>query len=415
MDDLRDRTSEQPKKLDSLFALYQKLYSEVIVGFMKIYSPSSDHISLDSLLRGKDLSAIKKVSIYNYTSDDLPDVVLQCKNLESLELIKTRIRQLPDGLNELTKLSVIRIYNHRSKHPLKLKKNNYVTSLIIRGGNPKNLPRSYRSFSALKTLDLAGNFLTRFPQGARRNEDLRELSLQENRLTLRQRLKKHPYVETLALQHNRITRVPASIRAFISLRKLGFNYNQISSVHRDIRMLTKLENLSFYHNELPLIPSGVYEMEGLREIDLFYNKIETVENRLSQWKNLRMLYLSHNKILSLPEDIGNLPSLEGLYIWDNRITRLPEGLGNIKTLRFLWANNNNLLALPRSLFDLEKMEELDLSHNFLTEIPESVFDLRRLKILSLVDNPWNDSTMQFIPRRAEELRAKNVFVHIPDK
>lgn len=410
------RNSKHPdiKKSDSLVSLWRKLRREGIIGYRKVYSPAADHISLDSLLKIQDYSLVKKISISHYPSSDFPEVVLQCKNLESLELLGTQISVLPKSLNALPNLRVINVYHHRSTRKLRLRKNNTVTALRIRGSNPKKLPRSYRPFTALTTLDLTENSLTRFPNGARHNKNLQEINLQENQLTLTKRLKRHRYLERLALQHNRIAHVPAAIRRFTNLRKLTFNYNEITTAHASIKLLDKLEQLSFYHNQLSAIPPAVYEISSLREIDLFYNQIETIEPAVRQWTNLKMLYLSDNKILSLPEEIGALPALEGLYVWDNRISSLPETLGNIKTLRFLWVNNNNLQQLPASIFGLDKIEELDVSHNFLTEIPEAVFDYPYLKILSLVDNPWNKETMQYIPRRARELRGKNVFVHITE-
>ena len=411
---LAQTTAPPDKASDSLMSLYRKLYPQAIIGFRNIYFPDREFITLDSVRQIEDLLTVKKLSVYDYRGRDLPEIIFECKNLVSLELIKTDIRKLPKRLNDLTHLKEIKIYNHR-RGRVKLKKNNTVTQLVFSGASAKSLPKTYRPFAALEKLDLAGNWLTRFPQGARHNKKLRELNLQDNKLRLNRKLKKHPYVETLALQHNQIKKLPASLRSFHNLRKLNFNYNRISSVHRDIRFLTRLEFLSFYNNELKAIPQGVYELKALREIDLFYNSIETLDERIGRWKNLRMLYLSHNKILSLPESIGQLSALEGLYVWDNRISTLPRTLGEISTLRFLWLNNNNLTTLPASLFRLDHIEELDVSHNFLTTIPASVFDLNHLKILSLIDNPWDQETRDVIFRKTPLLRSRNVFVHIPDR
>ena len=411
---LQDSTPLNALKVDSVLALLWRLTQEGVIGYRKIYTPDREHVSLDSLSKVGDLEQIKKVSIHDYAGKKFPAIVLQCKNLESLELLNTNLRTLPQELDGLVNLHTVSILNHQSKRPLKLKRNRYVKRLTIRAENPKAIPSSFRRWSELETLDLSENFLTRFPQGSRHNRNLKELNVKENLLTLKKRLKPHPYLEILALQHNKISRVPSSIRNFQNLRKLSFNYNKITDVHADVSLLKKLEHLSFYHNQLKEVPSGVYGITSLKEIDLFYNEIESIEPQWTHWKNLTMLYLSHNKIPSLPENIHELSSLYGLYIWDNRIERLPENIGKVKTLRSIWANNNYLKNLPASIFDLRLLEELDISHNYITEIPEAIFDYERLKILSLVNNPWDKKTMEFIPRRAWELRAKNVFVHISD-
>ena len=194
LSNLINTTDADVKKLDSLRALLEKTQSTEITGFRSIYLPATDHVSLDSLLRMKDLLSVKRVSIHNYHSKDLPAILFQCRNLESLELINTTVRHLPSTLNVLTHLRLVRIYNHAGKKCIKLKDNNHITELIIRGDHPKPLPRSYRSFIALTKLDLAGNNLRRFPQGARQNRKLLELNLQNNKLTLKQRLRSWPSI-----------------------------------------------------------------------------------------------------------------------------------------------------------------------------------------------------------------------------
>lgn len=409
---IRSTAPGQIKKLDSLISLYKKVFAAAIKGYRNIYFPAKDHISLDSVLQMKDISGVKKISIHDYPHAEVPDVIFRCKNLESLQIINTGIGRLPRALNQLTHLQSIKIYNPKIKRRIKLGENHHVKTLVIRSDNPRTLPRSYRYFVALERLDISGNGLKRFPMGARHNPRLRELNLQNNKLTLKQKLKKHPFIETLALQHNEIRHVPKSIRSFSNLRKLSFNYNRISRVHPHIRYLDKLQDLSFYHNELSAIPSGVYGVKSLRAIDLFYNKIDTVESRIRDWKNLTVLYLSHNEIRSLPASIGELPLLEGLYLWENRLETLPQELGALKDLRSLWVNNNQLRELPTSLFELSKIEELNLSHNHLTGLPESIFSFTQLKMLSLINNPWDERTSIYIQRNVPALRARNIFVHV---
>lgn len=415
IDALRITPSVNVKKLDSLLLLYERQYAQAITGFRNIYPPARDHIPLDSLMEMNDRSAVTRVSIHKYFLREFPEVIFECTNLESLELINTNIIELPERLNALSRLKAIRIYNPAGKRRIKLRQNDRVTTLVIRGDRPTNIPRNFRPYTALEVLDLSGNNLRRFPNGARRNPALRELVLRNNMLTLRGRLKKHPSVETLALQHNSIRHVPRGIQNFKNLTKLNFNYNQIRSAHPSIGNLNKLEHLSFYRNALPAIPDGVYALENLREIDLFFNQISGISPRIKQLKKLETLYLSHNQLISLPETIGTLPVLQGLYVWNNRLDELPQSLGQLESLRFLWVNNNYLRTLPTSLFQLKRIEELDVSHNLLTEIPASVFDFPFLKILSLVDNHWSEQSLKLIFPRGAALRTRGVSVHIPDR
>lgn len=399
------------KMLDSLMTLQGKLYEEAII-FKTIYRPGRDFIVTDSLHRVTDFSGITKVCVYG--KREIPEVLWKCTALEVLELIGTSIDILPEKLGTLPRLKSIYIYQNHSQKPLRLPDNNTVTSLTITNGNPAGLPRSYKKFKALTRLDLEENGLTRFPNGARRNKKLTELSLQRNALTLKDRIRKHPYLERLSLHENEIVHVPASIRKCPDLKKLNFNSNKITSVDAAIGKLKKLEQLSFYSNQLTSVPKGAYNLHTLKEIDLFHNRIEQLDPAFCQWSNLVTLYLSHNNIVALPENIDTLRHLEGLYAWDNRLGELPESLGNMNTLRYLRVNNNYLKVFPASLLRLTALEELDISHNYITDVPEAIFDYPRLKILAMVNNPWNEAVLKLLQAKAEALRAKDVFVHIEE-
>jgi Leucine-rich repeat (LRR) protein len=406
------RKKFRQQKIDSLMLVQSKIYSEAII-YKMIYRPSREYIVTDSLQGRTDFTGITQVCIY--AKKEIPEILWKCKDLEALELVNTQIKKLPRKLRALAHLKTVHIYRNHISEPLRLSGNKTITSLIILNETPEGLPRSYKKLRALKRLDLAENGITRFPNGSRHNKKLTELSLQRNLLTLNDKIKSHPYLERLALHGNLIDDVPVSIRQFSHLKKLNLNLNKIRTVHDALGSLSKLEQLSFYGNELTAIPEAVYRLRALKEIDLFHNQIEQLDRGFVNWQSLTTLYLSHNKLVSLPEDIDTLQSLEGLYVWDNRLGALPESVGNLKRLKYLRANNNYLKNIPGSILSLQHLEELDLSHNFIAELPEAIFDFPHLKILALVNNPWNENTWKFMPRKAKELKSKDIFVHISDE
>jgi Leucine-rich repeat (LRR) protein len=399
------------KKLDSLMKLQTTIFTEGIV-FKTIYHPSRNYILTDSLRPDTDLAAVRRICVYK--KSELPAIVYQCKNLEALELVNTSIRKLP-GLKGLTMLKSIYIYNNQIKRPMRLAGNSTVSTLTIHNQRPDGVPRSFRKFANLQTLDLAENGLTQFPNGARHNKKLTELSLQRNNITLKKRIKEHRYIERISLHNNAIEYVPASIGNCRNLKKLNFNSNRISEVHPDIAKLQKLQQLSFYRNSLQSVPDGVYKIRTLKEIDLFYNQIEDIDPQFANWQNITTLYLSHNKIVALPENIDTLRLLEGLHIWDNRLGKLPRSLGKITGLKYLRVNGNYLKEIPLSVLALTNLEEIDLSHNYLQQLPDEIFHFPRLKILAIVNNPWDDKTLESLPAKAAALKAKDVFVHLSDQ
>jgi Leucine-rich repeat (LRR) protein len=396
------------RRMDSVFRVREEFLKKAVLRYRTVYFATRGYVKLDSLRKMNDFSTVTNVSLEWVTS--LPPEIWNCTNLEVLEIINGRLSKLPD-LSALRKLKIVYLFNNVSKRRLKISPNANITNLTIRGDHPDKLPRSYRNLPALLKLDLEENQLTKFPNGARKNKKLIEFNVQRNLLTLKGKIKQHPYLQQLGLQNNVIEHVPSSIANFPALKKLNFNSNKIITVDNAIQALQKLEFISFYKNNLPEIPLGVYKLSSLREIDLFHNQIEKLEPEKANWQNLTTLYLSHNKLLDVPETISRFKSLEGLYLWDNRIGKLPKNIGTLQKLKFVRVNNNYLKVLPESLMALKDLEELDCSRNFITHMPPGIFDFRNLKIIAFTNNPWDEESKQFIESKLEELRKRDVYVH----
>jgi Leucine-rich repeat (LRR) protein len=400
------------RTLDSLMDEQRKLFERTY--FVTIYEPRRDFVLSDSLEGMENLEEVYSVSIYR--KKEIPGILYRCKNLVALEIISCSLDELPEELNQLSYLTTVYLFNNISAGRLRLPKNNIIKRLDVRTQKPETLPASYKNLSALELLDLSENKLTRFPNGSRKNKNLKELSLQRNELTLKNRLRKHKSLERLALHGNQISVVPASIKNFPNLKKLNFNLNSITSVHANLGKLKRLEQLSFYNNKLTVIPVGAYKLTALREIDLFHNEIEEIGPQFANWRNLTTLYLSHNKLTSLPENIDTLKDVSGIYVWENRIGKLPERIGKMPKLRFLRINHNYLKEIPHSFYTLPNIEEIDFSHNYITEVDEALFNYPHLKIIAIVNNPWTKSTWEMIRLKTIELRKKeDVYVHISEE
>lgn len=410
IDKLSSKKPVNSKKIDSLHSEISKIFDR---GHLRTYfRPSQEFMSVDSIKKTTDLSDITKLAVFR--KSEMPSIIYQCRNLREIELIECSFPQLPT-FEQCKSLSALYIYHPVTEKPLRFSSNSSVTKLILRVKSPRDIPRSFAPLRNLELLDLSDNSLVEFPNGARKNKYLKELGVQRNQLRLTGRIKKHKQLQRLAFHDNLIDYVPARIRKFPNLRKLNFNNNKITRVHPALGKLSKLEQLSFYHNKLTEVPAGAYQLRNLVEIDLFRNEIESINERIANWQRLETLYLSHNRLTVLPANIDTLRALTGLYAWDNRLGELPLTTWKLSKLRFLRVNNNYLKTFDPRLLSLVNLEELDLSHNYIATIPERIFDLPQLKILALVNNPWNDSTKAFLFKRGDELRAKDVYVHLSDK
>jgi len=401
------------KKADSILFLRSKIMEEGILGFRNTYYPNPAFFPFDSLRYIRDKTTVTRLSIASRKLKRIPDEVLQCTQLEVLELVNCRLGKLQRELNGLKNLGKIQILNNTSRHKLKLSKNTIVKHIAIRGDHPRNLPRSYKKMEALTKIDLSENGITQFTNAARHNKKLIELDLQRNKITLNQNnIKPHPWLEQVGLQFNKIYYVPSSVKHFSNAKKIGFNHNLITDVAPEIGELKKLEHLSFYNNKLEAVPQGIYTILSLKVIDLFHNRIFKLEDQINNWQQLHTLYVSHNHLTTLPDVISKLPALQEIYAYDNSLKELPATLCDVKTLKVLRVNINEMKALPSCFDQLVNMEELDLSDNHITDLPSGIFSFPHLKILAIVDNPWNESLKNGLPAIVKKLRDQHVSVHL---
>ena len=396
-------------KLDSLYQL-QARFKDKIIGYKIIYQADKKFTRYEDLATGLIRpELVTRLSFADNRLKSLPRKVFLCKNLTELELVNTSIKKLASKLNTLEKLQSIYVYNNSISGKLRLGKNTKVKALVIRGVKSDNLPRTYKNFKMLDTLDLSRNIgLHTFPN-IYKNKELNKLNLLENNITLVD-LKNisNNSLEELNLMKNKIKVVPNAIGSFSALKKLAFNYNEISEVKPGIGNLKKLESLSFYQNRLTIVPSGIFDIPRLRVIDLYYNQISSVGPEISKLKNLRVLFLANNKLTSLPENLGDLTNLRELYLHNNRISYLPESLQLLKNLRVLRINTNQFTLFPSAVLVLRELENLDFSRNFLHQFPTELAEFIKLQILALNDNPWENTAD--VERTAEGLRSLGTIV-----
>jgi Leucine-rich repeat (LRR) protein len=89
-------------------------------------------------------------------------------------------------------------------------------------------------------------------------------------------------------------------------------------------------------------------------------------------------------------------------------------MGSMDRLKVLRINNNRLLQAPRDLPKLIKLENLDISSNQLTELPDGLLTLQSLKLLVLVNNPWDETSLNKLDMFTQHFRNKGVVIQIED-
>jgi Leucine-rich repeat (LRR) protein len=389
--------------IDSLNSVLERLRKKAL-GSGQYYNPKRNFISYTDLKAGKvHPDTIRQLSISDLKSTEVPNEVLACKNLEELELVNTKIDRLQAELNSLQKLTSVYLFNNNPSKRLVLEQNTHINYLRIAGHNPKKLPKTYKNFTSLDSLNVNRSMSDRIPN-VKKNRELKIINAVGNNITLKG-YKKSSSLERLDLRANKITVVPNSIgRKYKSLKALSFNANPVRKVKPGLGKLANLEYLSFYANGITEIPAPVYKLTKLQVIDLFDNRIESVSSEIKNLQQLKVLYLANNRLYRLPDEIGQLKNLEEVYVYNNRMDTLPASMDNLENLRVLWVNDNFFHTVPATTWRVKNIDYLDVSQNFIKRVPDEITQAGNLSVLILSGTLMNKERDN--PELFQKLREK---------
>ncbi len=374
-------TTDRKVHFDSLNRVLEQLRKKAL-GWGQYYYPKKEFVSYADLKSGKvHPDTIRQLSISDLKSIELPKEVLACKNLEELELVNTEIDVIPAELNTLIHLTSLYLYNNVPSNRLVLERNDHINYLRIAGHHPDKLPKTYKNFTSIDSLNVNRSMSSRIPN-VKKNKELKIINAVSNNITLKH-YKKSSSLQRLDLRMNKVSVVPRSIaRKYKSLKALSFNSNPIKKVKPGLGKLKNLEYLSFYGDMLTEIPAPVYKLSKLQVIDLFNNRIEEVSSEIKNLQDLKVLYLANNRLYSLPEEIGLLKNLEEIYVYNNRMDTLPASMDRLDKLRVLWVNDNFFHTIPATTWKAGKVDYLDASQNFIQKVPNEISEAK-LSILIL--------------------------------
>lgn len=359
------------KEYDSLRNLFDELVKKAL-GWSQYYKPNKTYVLFTDLKTGKvNADTVTRLSISDLKSTEVPEEVLACKNLKELELVNTKIDVLQEELNSLDKLTSVYMFNNQPARRLLLERNNHINYVRIAGHHPDKLPKSYKNFTSLDSLNINRSMGTRIPN-IKHNEQLTIINAVENNITLKG-YKKSKTLIHLDLRGNKVKVVRNSIgRKFSNLKALSFNMNPVKTVKPGLGKLKNLEYLSFYGTGITEIPAPVYQLSNLLVIDLFNNNIEFISPEIKNLQNLKVLYLANNRLYRLPDEIGQLKNLEEVYVYNNRMDTLPASMDKLENLRILWVNDNFFHTIPTTTWRVGKMDYLDASQNFIKKVPDEI-------------------------------------------
>ncbi|XP_020797130.2 PH domain leucine-rich repeat-containing protein phosphatase 2 [Boleophthalmus pectinirostris] len=315
----------------------------------------------DNHLTSLDLSSVSNLEILH----------CQRNQLGMLTLSGFTLRMLNASSNRLTTISIYPVPN-------------LLTHLDLSQNLLEYLPDWVCDCRKIEMVDVARNLLSELPSRLLSSLSLRKLLVGNNHLLRVPDLLDHIPLESLDLQHNKISSLPESLFC----KALNLKYLNLSA--------NALENI-------PSCSQSEESLSTLQELYLTGNNLnENCGFVLVGHQNLRVLHIGYNQLLSFPPSkLSKLEFLEELNLSGNKLKTIPSTVSSCKKLHTLIAHSNDINVFPEIL-SLPEIKLVDLSCNQLTEIqlPESLPPT--LQELDLTGN--NSLTL--------EPKALNLFSHI---
>ncbi|MEO1628297.1 MAG: hypothetical protein AAFV25_24325 [Bacteroidota bacterium] len=279
-------------------------------------------------LRSLDLLActhLKKLPKAFWSSQQWKDLALDCHSEADVEKVC-----------QMTGLTSLCIGGRVDRLSPKIARLENLQQLELLGTKIKDLPEELSQLSRLKKVVLS-QMLFGMEKGVR-------LRLDALFKTLSRCLK----LQQLDLSQNEISRIPASIGSLGGLRKLSLHSNCLSSLPAEMFALTQLRELDVGINQLHSIPAGIEKLQHLKTLKLhsnWQNKIDLTPlwAVVGELKNLQRLELwSCQSVQQLPETIADCPKLKHLDVDNNLLRSLPDSLQRMTQLTYLRLSTNQI-------------------------------------------------------------------------
>ncbi len=250
-----------------------------------------------------------------YEAEKKIEEVLQSGATE-LDLFGMKLTELPELLGQLTQLQ-----------SLDLTFNKLIT-----------LPKWIQQLKQLKILNLSYNQLKELPQSLGALTQLRFLNFNNNQLKeLPEILERLTQLRSLNLSGNQLTQIPDWIANLINLEKLSLSgANLILETSKTGEIINRRAS-----GQLTVLPSLLQDLKYLEFLDISANQFTVFPPLLAELKCLKYLNISGNQISVLPS-FAKLKDLKALISIGNKLTDLPPTIAQIENLEELNLTHNPL-------------------------------------------------------------------------
>ena len=283
--------------------------------------------------------------------EELP-VELSESNLQSIEIINTSLKSLPENLyiKHLYKISII-------------------------DSKLTEFPTCLSNHEELEMLDLVGNEISQIPEDA---------------------FTKLEKMSQLRIQHTKISSLPANtFTALYRVYTFDFRWNEnLSSLPTEVPSTrTKFQGLLLDGCAFTDIPDVVANIKELRTLSMADNKLTSIDfNKLkiNENPNLDQLFFDGNKLTSFGVPTDKNTSIILLSLNNCGLTEIPD-LSKWENLCYFSAANNNITTVNEGTFvNNKKLSVIDLSGNTgLSTVPENDFGVYTETVNGRTEVPVN--------------------------
>uniref|UniRef100_A0A8B9GVB4 Ig-like domain-containing protein n=1 Tax=Astyanax mexicanus TaxID=7994 RepID=A0A8B9GVB4_ASTMX len=233
-----------------------------------------------------------------------------------------------------------------------------------------------------------------------------------------ERLRPLVALETLDLGNNNLQEVRTGAFPPLPLKNLYLNNNRISVLEHGClnNLSSTLLVLRLNRNRLNSIPAKTFQLPNLQHLDLSRNRVRRIEgltfhglHRLRSLKmqrngitrlmdgafwglsNMEILQLEYNNLTEVSKGwLYGLLTLQQLHLAHNAISRIkPDAWEFCQKLAELDLNSNQLARLEEGSFmGLSVLEQLSIGHNRVSFIADGAF--RGLSLLNTLDLKYNE-------------------------
>ncbi|CAK9041996.1 unnamed protein product [Durusdinium trenchii] len=318
----------------------------------------------DSLWDGHARSVMTHLDVSHNWLMKLPKTLAELSSLQSLCIEGNRIGSLNFGA--LPELRTLRAADNMIDHLPDTFSECLALQTLDLAGNPlvpamRTTPQ-HRAWLQLALLQSVGSLSRCFlgPQ----EESLPSLAA-HGRLSLEGRqLRTLPgsvcllQLVQLDLARNRLEELPEKIGRLQNLRCLSILDNRMAALPHSLVELKSLERLDISGNQLQALPEDFGSLRSLMELVAVQNGIFRLPESFCALSQLRSANFTRNRLVSLPRHWGSLQQLEWLGLAGNELVHLPASFRALKRLTEVQLSGNPLASMLLEVEDLPEQRAL---------------------------------------------------------